>query len=134
MAPRSAPDRPVRPPGELRVLNTNPRPEEPLGPEPLPAGPSARETENLQVHLAESSQNASEDGAMLKAALHQSDSTDEMRLLALATSLGPLSGDRGQLRQALEAALRVPNAAVQAEAKRRLDELNASEQLDAATE
>ena len=100
----------------------------------MPASPSARETENLQVQLAQSSQNALGDGAMLRAALHQSDSTDEMRLMVLETSLGPLSGDRGQLRQALEAALRAPNAAVQAEAKRRLDELTINEQLDAAAE
>lgn len=99
----------------------------------LPPNPSSRETENLQAQLAETLRNAPDEGTALRA-LYQSDATDEMRLLAFETHLGTVSGDRAQLRQVLEAASRSRSAVVQAEAKRRLDELNDNERLNASTE
>jgi hypothetical protein len=60
----------------------------------------------------------------------ETDASERVRLVALERYLEPRSGDPAALRTALEAALYVPDAAVQQEARRRLDELTASERPD----
>ena len=55
--------------------------------------------------------------------LVETDASDRVRLAALERILEAHSGDLAAERAALEAALYVPNAAVQLEARRRLDEL-----------
>jgi hypothetical protein len=60
--------------------------------------------------------------AMLKT-LFETDASDRVRLAAFERYVEPLGGDPTALRDVLEAARYVPNAAVQAEAQRRLDEL-----------
>jgi hypothetical protein len=64
-------------------------------------------------------------------ALYETDRSDAVRLLALETYLEPRSGDGPATREALEAALRLPNGAVQREARRRLDELAEMERMQA---
>jgi hypothetical protein len=64
-------------------------------------------------------------------ALYETDGSDAVRLLALETYLEPRSGDGAATREALEAALRLPNGAVQREARRRLDELAEMERMQA---
>jgi len=60
----------------------------------------------------------------------ETDASERVRLVALERYLEPRGGDPAALRTALEAALVVPNAAVQQEARRRLDELTESERPD----
>lgn len=60
----------------------------------------------------------------------ETDASERVRLVALERYLEPRSGDPAALRTALEAALYVPHAAVQREARRRLDELTESQRPD----
>jgi hypothetical protein len=64
---------------------------------------------------------------------YETDASDRVRLLAFEAYIEPRIGDPSALRSALEAALLVPNAAVQQEARNRLDELNLLQRLDAAS-
>jgi hypothetical protein len=57
--------------------------------------------------------------------------SDRVRLVALDSLLELRAGDPMAERAALEASLLVPNAAVQREARQRLDDLNETERLDA---
>lgn len=66
---------------------------------------------------------------LLKSML-ETDASERVRLVALERYLEPRGGDPAALRTALEAALHVPNAAVQQDARRRLDELMESERPD----
>ena len=70
---------------------------------------------------------------MLKS-LFETDASESVRLLAFENYLEPRTGSVDATRSALEAALYVPNAAIQREAKRRLEELLESERIDAASE
>jgi len=88
-------------------------------------------TEGLQDLLRPASHGASTEGDMMKI-VNGSEVPDTVRLLALESALGPLSGDPAMLRQVLEWASHVPSAAVRAEAKRRLDALNGNPQADAS--
>lgn len=63
----------------------------------------------------------------------ESDASERVRLAAFETYLEGRSGDTSLLRGALSAALYVPNPAIQREARQRLDELDESERIDAAT-
>ncbi|MFT3955503.1 MAG: hypothetical protein QM722_14255 [Piscinibacter sp.] len=63
----------------------------------------------------------------------ESDASERVRLAAFETFLEGHSGDGAALRSALSAALYVPNPAIQREARQRLDELDESERIDAAT-
>jgi len=65
--------------------------------------------------------------------LFESDASERVRLTAFETYLESRSGSHADLRAALTAALYVPNAAIQREARERLDELGESERIDAAT-
>lgn len=67
--------------------------------------------------------------ALLKS-MFETDASERVRLLALERYLEPRSGDPAALRAALEAAQLVPDAAIQHEARRRLDELTESERPD----
>lgn len=69
---------------------------------------------------------------MLKS-LFETDSSERVRLIAFENYLEPRTGNVEAMRSALEAALYVPNGAIQSEAKRRLDELFESERIDAAS-
>ena len=70
---------------------------------------------------------------MLKS-LFETDASERVRLLAFENYLEPRTGSVEATRSALQAALFVPNGAIQREAKRRLDELLESERIDAASE
>ncbi len=70
--------------------------------------------------------------AMLKT-LVEIDPSERVRLMALERIAELRSGEPDALRAVLEAALYVPNAAVQQDARRRLDELRESAQMDAAS-
>jgi hypothetical protein len=63
--------------------------------------------------------------------LFEADAADAVRLLALEAYLEPRMGDRAALRDTLERALQLPNAAIQREAVRRLDELAEVERIHA---
>lgn len=63
----------------------------------------------------------------------ESDASERVRLAAFETYLEGRSGDPGALRAALSAALYVANPAIQRDARLRLDELDESERIDAAT-
>lgn len=63
----------------------------------------------------------------------ESDASERVRLAAFETYLEGRTGDNAALRSALSAALYVPNPAIQREARLRLDELDESERIDAAT-
>lgn len=63
----------------------------------------------------------------------ESDASDPVRLLAFEGYLEGRSGDNEALRTALQAALYVPNGAIQREAKKRLDELTDTERIAAAS-
>ena len=65
--------------------------------------------------------------------LFETDASDRVRLLALANYLEPRSGDAAALRSALQEALYVPNGAVQAEARRLLEQLQDYERVDAGS-
>jgi len=66
---------------------------------------------------------------LLKSML-ETDASERVRQVALELYLEPRSGSPAALRAALEAALHAPNAAVQQEARRRLDELAESQRPD----
>jgi hypothetical protein len=70
--------------------------------------------------------------AMLRT-LVEIDPSERVRLMALERIAELRSGEPDALRTTLEAALYVPNAAVQQEARRRLDELRESAQADAGS-
>lgn len=63
--------------------------------------------------------------------LFETDTADAVRLLALEAYLEPRMGDLAATREVLEKALRLPNAAIQREARRRLDELAEVERIQA---
>lgn len=63
----------------------------------------------------------------------ESDASERVRLAAFETYLEGRTGDNGALRAALSAALYVPNPAIQREARERLNELDESERIDAAS-
>jgi hypothetical protein len=87
------------------------------------------EAERFEGLLTAVSSSVAVPDALLKTML-ETDASDRVRLVALERYLEPRSGDPAALRTALEAALYVPNAAVQKEARRRLDELTDSERPD----
>ena len=62
--------------------------------------------------------------------LYENDPSDRVRSIAFQKLLEARAGNPEQARQLLEAGLTVPNAAVQAEARRRLDSLLNGEGLD----
>jgi len=64
--------------------------------------------------------------------LYETDASERVRLTAFEAYLEPRSADSAVLRGVLQAALYVPNAAIQHEARKRLDELAESERMDAA--
>lgn len=64
--------------------------------------------------------------------LFETDASERVRLAAFETYLESRSGSHGDMRTALTAALYVPDAAIQREAKQRLEELAESERIDAA--
>jgi hypothetical protein len=64
--------------------------------------------------------------------LYETDASDAVRLAAFETYLERHAGTAGAQRAALESALYVPSAAIQREARQRLDELEAAERADAA--
>jgi hypothetical protein len=70
--------------------------------------------------------------ATLKA-LFETDASERVRLLAFEQYMEMASGDPAAAREALQAALYVPSAAIQREAQRRLDELTQGERIDAAS-
>ncbi|WP_157271438.1 hypothetical protein [Azohydromonas aeria] len=65
--------------------------------------------------------------------LFETDASERVRLLAFEQYLEATSGDTSAVREALQAALYVPSAAIQREAQRRLDELTQGERIDAAS-
>jgi hypothetical protein len=71
-------------------------------------------------------------GTLLKT-LFETDASDGVRLLAFEAYLETVALQPAALRSTLEAALYVPNAGVQQEARRRLDELAERERIDAAS-
>jgi hypothetical protein len=64
--------------------------------------------------------------------LYETDGSDAVRLAALETYLERHADTAAAQRAALESALYVPSAAIQREARQRLDELEAAERADAA--
>jgi hypothetical protein len=64
--------------------------------------------------------------------IYETDASESVRLLAFETWLEANADRRDAVRDALDAALLLPSAAVQREARRRLDELNESERVDAS--
>lgn len=64
--------------------------------------------------------------------MFETDASERVRLLAFENYLESRTGSADATRSALQAALYVPNAAIQSEAKRRLEELLESERIDAA--
>lgn len=64
--------------------------------------------------------------------VYETDASERVRLLAFEAYLEPRSGDTSALRGALQSALYVPNAAIQHEARKRLEELAESDRMDAA--
>lgn len=87
------------------------------------------EAERFEGLLAAVSSSITVPDALLKSRL-ETDASDRVRRVALELYLEPRSGEPAALRTALEAALYVPNAAVQQEARRRLDELMESARPD----
>lgn len=87
------------------------------------------EAERFDGLLAAVSSSVTVPEAMLKS-MFENDASERVRLVALERYLEPRSGDPAALRAALEAALYVPSAAVQQDARRRLDELTAGERPD----
>ena len=65
--------------------------------------------------------------------MFETDASERVRLLAFDNYLEPRTGSADATRSALQAALYVPNAAIQSEAKRRLEELLESERIDAVS-
>lgn len=63
----------------------------------------------------------------------ESDASERVRLAAFETYLEGHGGDPAAVRSALTAALYVPNPAIQRDARQRLDALEDSERIDAAT-
>ena len=64
--------------------------------------------------------------------LFENDASERVRLLAFENYLEPRSGSVEGMRQALQAALDIPSAAIQADARRRLSQLAELEHNDAA--
>jgi hypothetical protein len=87
------------------------------------------EAERFEGLLTAVSSSITVPDGLLKSML-ETDASERVRLVALERYLEPRSGDPAALRTALEAALYVPNAAVQRESRRRLDELVESERPD----
>ncbi|MBP6776053.1 MAG: hypothetical protein KA151_02255 [Piscinibacter sp.] len=87
------------------------------------------EAERFEGLLAAVSSSITVPDALLKSRL-ETDASDRVRRVALELYLEPRSGEPAALRTALEAAMYVPNAAVQQEARRRLDELMESARPD----
>lgn len=80
------------------------------------------EAERFEGLMAAVSGSVAVPDELLRATL-ENDASERVRRVALELYLEPRGGDPAALRRALEAALRVPNVAVQHEARRRLDEL-----------
>jgi hypothetical protein len=87
------------------------------------------EAERFEGLLTAASSSITVPDALLKSKL-ETDASDRVRLVALELYLEPRSGEPAALRRALEAALYVPNAAVQQQARHRLDELMESQRPD----
>jgi hypothetical protein len=87
------------------------------------------EAERLEGLLVAVSSSITVPDALLKSKL-ETDASERVRRVALELYLEPRSGEPAALRTALEAALHVPNSAVQQEARRRLDELVESARPD----
>jgi hypothetical protein len=84
------------------------------------------EAERLDGLAAAASRGVQLPDEVLRSVL-ETDASDRVRLAALEQYLQPRSGDAVALRSALETALYVPNAAIQQEVRRRLDEIDAVE-------
>lgn len=76
------------------------------------------------------SENVTVDEQTLKT-LFETDASERVRVAAFEGWLQYRADSRDALRQALESALNVPSAAVQREARQRLDELDESDRVDA---
>jgi hypothetical protein len=87
------------------------------------------EPERLQGLLAAASAGLRLPDALLRS-VFESDASDRVRLAAFEQYLDALRGEPEALRDAIGAALHVPNAAIQRDARRRLDELDAVEPGD----
>lgn len=70
-------------------------------------------------------------GEQMLKTLFETDASERVRVEAFAEWLHSRADRPDTLREALQAALYVPSAAIQHEAKRRLDELNEAERIDA---
>ena len=83
----------------------------------------------------ESLMRARSDGMLLPEqtlkSLYETDASERVRLAAFASYLEWRADRPDALREALEAALYVPSAAIQREAQQRLDELHETERIDA---
>ncbi|WP_341887322.1 hypothetical protein [Variovorax sp. YR752] len=112
-------------------------------PEVVPASPAqaeallqtirnGSETDRFDGLLEARSQGVPVSDELLKS-LFETDASERVRMTAFETYLESRSGSLGDMRTALTAALYVPDATIQREAKQRLDELAESERIDAAT-
>ena len=90
------------------------------------------ETDRYDGLLQARSEGVSVPDSMLKW-MFETDTSERVRLLAFENYLEPRTGSADATRSALQAALYVPNAAIQSEAKRRLEELLESERIDAVS-
>lgn len=90
------------------------------------------ETDRFDGLLAARSSGVALTDELLKT-VFESDASERVRLAAFETYLEGHGGSHESLRSALTAALYVPNPAIQREARQRLDELDDSERIDAAT-
>lgn len=89
------------------------------------------EAERYEGLLQARSDGAAVPDEMLKV-LYETDASPRVRLLAFEDYLEPRSGDDTALRRALQAALYLPDEAIQREARQRLDELDESARIDAS--
>lgn len=90
------------------------------------------ETDRFDGLMAARSSGVALSDELLKT-VFESDASERVRLAAFETYLEGRSGDTVATRAALSAALYVPNPAIQREARERLDELDSSERIAAAT-
>lgn len=90
------------------------------------------ETDRFDGLLEARSQGVPVSDELLKT-LFETDASERVRLAAFETYLESRGGSHSDMRTALTAALYVPDATIQREAKQRLEELAESERIDAAT-
>ena len=90
------------------------------------------EADRFEGLLAARGQGVAVSDEVLKS-LFETDASERVRLTAFEAYLEARSGSPETLRSTLAAALYLPNAAIQREARQRLDELAETERIDAAT-